>query len=101
MAKGRKTGGRIAGTRNKATAEIKAAFQLHGDELVKALLALVRSDDERVRLGAIKECLDRGWGKPAQTVDLGVAVQITAIRRTIVDPLMVQHDDVNLIETDA
>ncbi len=55
---------------NKATAEIKAAFQKHGDELVQALLALTKSEDERVRLGAITAALDRGWGKPAQSVAL-------------------------------
>ena len=71
MATGRKTGGRRAGTPNKATAEIKAAFQQHGDELVKALLALTKSDDERVRLGAIQAALDRGYGRPAQAVQLG------------------------------
>ena len=84
--KGLKTGGRRKGTPNKATAEIKAASQLHGDELVDGLLALTTSDDERVRLGAIQACLDRGWGRPAQSVDLGVEVQITAIERTIVYP---------------
>ncbi len=68
MAVGKKTGGRQKGAPNKVTAEIKAAFQKHGKELVKALLALTKSDDERVRLGAIQACLDRGWGKPAQTV---------------------------------
>ncbi len=72
MAQGSKTGGRRLGTPNKATAEIKAAFQKHGDELVKALLALTRSDDERVRLGAIQAALDRGWGRPAQAIT-GVA----------------------------
>ncbi len=56
------------GTPNKITADFKAAFRLHGDELVKALLALTKSDDERVRLGAIQAALDRGWGKPAQAV---------------------------------
>ncbi len=65
MATGRKTGGRCRGTPNRVTAELKAAIQKHGDELVQALLVLTKSDDERVRLGAIKECLDRGWGKPA------------------------------------
>ena len=59
MAMGRKTGGRRKGTPNKATAEIRAALQLHGDELVDALLALTKSNDERVRLGAIQACLDR------------------------------------------
>ena len=58
-----KSGGRQKGTPNRVTAEIKAAFRKHGDELVKALLKLARSDDEKVQLGAIKECLDRGWGR--------------------------------------
>ena len=53
MAKGQKTGGRRKGTPNRATAEIKAAFRLHGDELVGALLKLTKSRDERVRLAAI------------------------------------------------
>ena len=66
MATGKKTGGRRKGTPNRATAEIKAAFQKHGKALVEALLALTKSDDERVRLGAINACLDRGWGRPAQ-----------------------------------
>ncbi len=56
---------------NKATRELKAAFQEHEKALVTALLALTKSDDERVRLGAIQACLDRGWGKPAQTVAVG------------------------------
>ncbi len=67
----KKAGGRKKGTPNKATAGLKAAFQKHGDELVKALVELTKSDDERVRLGAIQACLDRGWGKPAQTVAVG------------------------------
>jgi len=70
MATGRKTGGRRRGTPNRVTAEIRAAFQKHGDELVEALLALTKSDDERVRLGAITAALDRGWGKPAQAVQI-------------------------------
>ena len=57
-----------------------------GDELVDALLTLTKNDDERVRLAAIQAALDRGWGRPAQAVDLGVEVQITSIERKIVDP---------------
>ncbi len=64
-----KAGGRKKGTPNKATAGIKAAFQKHGQELVEALLALTRSDDERVRLSAIQAALDRGWGRPSQAVE--------------------------------
>ena len=49
---GERRGGRQKGMPNKATAEIKAAFQKHGKALVEALLALTKSTDERVRLGA-------------------------------------------------
>ena len=91
MATGRKTGGRTKGTRNKATADIKAALQKRGDELVKALLKLTRSDDERVRLGAIQACFDRGWGKAVQSMELDMTMQVTAITRTIVDPKLIEH----------
>ncbi len=105
MAKGRKTGGRGIGTRNKVTAEIKAAFQLHGDELVAALLKLTKSDDERVRLGAIQAALDRGWGKPTQAVDLGAEVQITSIEMVIVGmPKVIEGEVIEVIdvkETDS
>ncbi len=77
MALGRKTGGRQKGVSNKVTAEIKAAFQKHGAELVEALLALTRSDDERVRLGAIQAALDRGWGRPSQAVEGTLAGDMT------------------------
>ena len=71
MATGRKTGGRRKGSLNKASTAIKAAFQKHGDELVDALLALTRSDDEHVRLKALQVCLDRAYGRPAQAVQVG------------------------------
>ncbi len=71
MAQGHKTGGRKKGTPNQATIDIKAAFQKHGAALVKALLKLTESDDERIRLGALQACLDRGWGKPTQAVEVG------------------------------
>lgn len=58
--------GRKKGTPNKATADVKAALQKHGDDLVKALIALTKSDNEQVRLAAINSALDRGYGKAAQ-----------------------------------
>ena len=45
---GERRGGRRKGTPNRVTAELKAAIQKHGDELVQALLSLIKSDDERV-----------------------------------------------------
>lgn len=74
MATGKKTGGRTRGVPNKDRRGIKEAFQKHEKALVKAMLALTKSADERVRATAIKECFDRGWGKAAQPLtgdDLG------------------------------
>ncbi len=67
----KKAGGRQKGTPNKATADIKVAFQKHGDKLVKDLLALTKSEDENVRLKAIQACLDRGYGRPPLAVAVG------------------------------
>ena len=100
MAKGQKTGGRRKGTPNRATAEIKAAFQQHGDELVDALLALTKSDDERVRLGAIQACLDRGWGKAVQGLEISGGVAIDVIKdgapdwiRERLEAVVIEHED--------
>ena len=84
----KKVGGRKKGTPNKATAGLKAAFQEHEEELVKGLLALTKSDDEHVSLGALKACFDRGWGRPPQpmTDAEGEGPPIVEIRRIIVDP---------------
>ena len=77
MATGKKTGGRFKGTPNKDRRGLAEAFKKHEKALVTALLKLTKSDDERVQATAIKECLDRGWGKPAQTVDANIQGDIT------------------------
>ena len=90
MSKGGKRlgAGRPKGATNQATRDIKAALQKHGQALVEALLALTKSEDERVRLGAIKEALDRGYGKPAQpmTGEDGEGPAIVRIEHVIVRP---------------
>lgn len=93
MAAGRKTGGRIAGTPNKATADVKAAAQQYTSEAVKALATIMRdSESDAAKVAAIKEILDRGHGKARQSleVDANVTAEITEVRRTIVDP---RHQD--------
>ncbi len=62
----REGAGRKKGVPNKATAGIRALAHWHGPDAIMDLLKLMRSDDERVRLGAIKEMLDRGYGKAPQ-----------------------------------
>lgn len=69
MAKGKKTGGRVAGTPNKATADIKAAARVHGPDAIELLWTLARtSETDGTRVAAIKEILDRGYGKATQII---------------------------------
>jgi Family of unknown function (DUF5681) len=58
------------GGRPKMPPDMKAAIQEKTPELLKSLFALARQKaDPRVQAVAIKELLDRGWGRAAQTVN--------------------------------
>jgi hypothetical protein len=53
--------------------DMKAAIQEKTPELLKSLFALARQKaDPRVQAVAIKELLDRGWGRAAQTINAKV-----------------------------
>ena len=73
MARGKKTGGRKAGTPNKATADIKAIAQPYGPDAVSALVKIMKNEaaPEAARVRAASELLDRGYGKARQAIDLG------------------------------
>jgi len=67
-----KTGGRAAGVPNKVTAEFKIAAQQYGPEALETLAQIMRHGDSgQVRVLAANSLLDRGFGRPSQTVDLG------------------------------
>lgn len=89
---GERRGGRKKGVPNKATAEIKALAQQHGPEAIEKLVQIVReSENDAAKISAIKELLDRGFGKAAQAVivngdEEGGPVQFSVIKRVIVDP---------------
>lgn len=69
MAKGIKTGGRKAGTPNKATADVKAVAGRYSAEAVDILIGIARaSESDAARVSAVKELLDRAHGKPAQAI---------------------------------
>ena len=70
MAKGRKTGGRTAGTRNKTTARIKAllAEVLPDDRLKKEWNKLLRHRDPHIAFAAFKLANFYLFGKPSQRV---------------------------------
>ena len=88
--KGHKGPGRPAGVPNKATTEIKAAVQLHGEKLVTELLRLATSaENEQARISAIKDLLDRGYGKATQLTEHSGQFVIE-VRRL---PALQIHDD--------
>lgn len=66
MAAGHKTGGRVKGTLNKSTRDIKAMAQKHGKAAIDGLVELMGHDEPDIRLRAAQAVLDRGFGKPAQ-----------------------------------
>lgn len=78
-----KAGGRKKGVPNKATAELKAIAQSHAPEAIETLLVLMRrTDNPATQLGAVKELLDRGYGKATQLIagdPDGEAVRVTEI----------------------
>jgi hypothetical protein len=62
---GEHRGGRVKGTPNKATAEIKDIARPYGPDCIEKLWAIASSSEsDPAKVAAIKEILDRGYGKP-------------------------------------
>lgn len=73
MAKGIKTGGRKAGTPNKATAAIKDIAGQYTEQAVTTLVSILAGGEgipAAAQVAAAKELLDRAHGKPGQSVDI-------------------------------
>jgi len=66
MTKPQRKRGRPKGSRNKATADIKALAQVHTPRAILILADIMeKSDSDPARVAAIKELFDRGHGKSA------------------------------------
>ncbi len=73
---GRKTGGRQKGSLNKSTLEIKELARAWGPAAIARLAKMSGLTDEpasasvseQTQLGAMKELLDRGYGRPNQAL---------------------------------
>lgn len=64
-----KTGGRQKGTLNKSTAEVKVIAGKHGEAAIKELARLaLKAESETARIQAIRELLDRAYGKAPQAI---------------------------------
>lgn len=76
-----KTGGRQKGTRNKVTADVKEAALAYTSDALDTLSEIMRSPKEpaAARVAAARELLDRGHGKPKQSVDLDANVLIADV----------------------
>ena len=74
MAKGTKTGGRVAGTPNKATASIKEVAQQYTEDALKTLVAVMGDETapHAARVAAANSIIDRGHGKPRQSIDADI-----------------------------
>ena len=60
--------------------EIEQACKLQADEAMKVLADLLQSDDEKTRLAAAREILDRGYGRP---VDRQAVLNMSANGQTL------------------
>lgn len=80
--------GRPKGALNKATKDIKELARALAPEATKRLHELLKSDNESVSLGAVKEIFDRAYGKASQVIagDPENPITYQEIRRTLVRP---------------
>ena len=73
-----KTGGRKKGTPNFVTRELKEICRQEAPTLVKELIRLATSaESEAVRVAAIKEMFDRGFGRATQPIEASMTYGVS------------------------
>ena len=89
MALGRKTGGRTAGTPNKVTASVRELAEPYGPAAIVALAQLAGLTDkpgaeaEATRIAALRELLDRAYGKAKQPTETDQAPESLQLQHLI------------------
>lgn len=85
----------MAGTPNKATADLRAIAQQYTMQAIDALVSIMQHGEaEAARIGAARELLDRGHGKAPQAVVGDANLPLHLIVLTGV-PRLIEHDDAN------
>lgn len=56
------------GGRPKGEAKVREAAREHTEAALAVLVGALSDEDARVRIKAAETLLDRGWGKPKQTI---------------------------------
>lgn len=78
---------------------VKELARVHTADAIEALAKIMRkSKYPGLQLAAIEQLLNRGWGKPANSItgedgEGAVTINISEIRRTIVDPVEFDEDE--------
>lgn len=98
-----KTGGRKKGVPNKATASLKDAAQVYTEQALATLASIMLSASEggAARVAAANALLDRGYGKPKQSVEAsgpdGGAIETKAT----IDPASLSADQLRALASIA
>jgi hypothetical protein len=76
---GERRGGRQKGTPNRVTGELRLIAAEHGPAAITELVSIAldpetKSKSKATRIAAIRELLDRGFGRPSQALEHSVAV---------------------------
>lgn len=76
------------GGRPKEVSEVRELAKEHGSAAIERLVQLMSSDNERTAVAACEAILNRGYGKPAQSVTLageedGPPVQLEGVVRFV------------------
>ena len=97
--------GRPKGVPNKATADIKAIAQPYGPAAIALLAEMsglvpgIRAEPDAVRVAALRELLDRGFGKATQPISGAAEGPPLAIEFT--GPAIQQTNGQEVIDQDA
>jgi len=60
------------GGRSKLPAEMREAFKAKAPQALEVLTRCLQSDDDRIAMMAAQAILDRGYGRPVQSIDANI-----------------------------
>ena len=77
----REGAGRPKGAKNKATLELKGLAQQHTEDALKTLVEIMLSAESsaQARVAAANSVLDRGFGKPHQSIEAEITGTVADI----------------------
>lgn len=86
------------GGRPAVVAEVRRLARMHTGEAIDRLVELMRSADDRVAFAAIRELLDRGYGRTPAGDDeaqplTGPMILVTGIIRAGDQPVTLEHEE--------